>query len=215
MQLPVSREMSAFVPSERQALQGSSSNSVFECSWFDAWINYLNAEFDVTVWELNEAWNEACNLGSKYNLFMNLMITFRQCMTVTLVRQDSEVGFYEQSRNVSLTVSEGALVGKAAAYCLSDRISIHGRGKWFLFSTTCRPSLGPNQLSIQWVLGRFPRKKLPGVKLTTQSIWWYKEWRNCWIYFPVPFIFESATKFKLSFFLTENKQKLDYENRYI
>jgi hypothetical protein len=42
----------------------------------------------------------------------------------------------------------------------TGRGSISGRGKTFLFSTASRPTLGPTQLPVQWVLGALS----PGVK---------------------------------------------------
>jgi hypothetical protein len=51
-------------------------------------------------------------------------------------------------------------VGILTGYGLDGVGSIPGRGKNFLFFTACRPTLGPSQPPIQWVLGALS----PGVK---------------------------------------------------
>jgi hypothetical protein len=53
--------------------------------------------------------------------------------------------------------------GIATDFGLDDRVSIPGRGKIFLFSTTSTQALGPNQPLIQWILGiGFPGVKRQG-----------------------------------------------------
>jgi hypothetical protein len=63
-----------------------------------------------------------------------------------------------------------------------SRISSPGEGKNFLFSTSCRPALGPTQPPIQWVTGTLsPEVKRPG-REANHSPPTSAEVKNMWIY---------------------------------
>jgi hypothetical protein len=81
-------------------------------------------------------------------------------------RFNIHIGWAASGRNCNINIRNlDSSVGIATGYGLDGPASIPGRGKIFLFSTTCRPALGPTQPPIQWAPGTlYPRIKRPGRK---------------------------------------------------